>query len=145
MWTLVWVQWLTLDLSNGPNRLVVRLPSLEDGNRSSFRNAVFSSIYNSEWQTKSRNPAILRVIHHRQNPLDSTCSQIADYRMLILVQQEHCTLQHKMEHSSLHKFYSLHVCVCVCVCVCVYFKSTYYVTIHGNSSAYRGVHIVLLC
>jgi hypothetical protein len=40
-------QWLWLDLSKGPNRVGVSLPSPEDGNRSSFWNVVFSSIYNS--------------------------------------------------------------------------------------------------
>jgi hypothetical protein len=48
------------------------LPPLpEDGNKPSFRNAVFSSTYNSSRCTKSRNPVILSVIHHRQNPSDS--------------------------------------------------------------------------
>jgi hypothetical protein len=38
----------------------------------SFRNAVFSSFYNTGRWTKSENPAILSVIHHRQNSLEST-------------------------------------------------------------------------
>jgi hypothetical protein len=38
------VQGLRLALSKGPNRVGVSLPSLEDGNRSGFRNVVFSSI-----------------------------------------------------------------------------------------------------
>jgi hypothetical protein len=42
--------------------------SPEDGNRSSFRNVVFSCIYNSRRWTKPTNPVILNVIHHRQNP-----------------------------------------------------------------------------
>jgi hypothetical protein len=37
---LQWVQWLRLDLSKGPN--LVGVPPHEDGNRSSFRNVVFS-------------------------------------------------------------------------------------------------------
>jgi hypothetical protein len=35
------IQWLNLALSKGPSRVGVSLPSPEDGNRSSFRNAVF--------------------------------------------------------------------------------------------------------
>jgi hypothetical protein len=49
-------------------------PSPEDGNRSSFRNVVFLFSNSSEpgrW-TKSENPLILCVIHHRQNPTEST-------------------------------------------------------------------------
>jgi hypothetical protein len=34
---------LSLPLSKGHNRVVVSIPSLEDGNRSSLRNTVFSS------------------------------------------------------------------------------------------------------
>jgi hypothetical protein len=42
----VWTdQWLRLALSKGPNRVGVSLSSPKDGNRPSFRNAVFSSIY----------------------------------------------------------------------------------------------------
>jgi hypothetical protein len=50
------------------------LPSPEDGNRSSFRNVVFlspNSLESGRW-TKSENPLILCVIHHRQNPIEST-------------------------------------------------------------------------
>jgi hypothetical protein len=43
-------------------------PSPEDGNRPSFRNVVFSSFWNTGRWTKSKNPVILNVIHHRQNP-----------------------------------------------------------------------------
>jgi hypothetical protein len=35
---------LSVALSNGPNRVVVTLPAPEDGNKSSFRIVVFSSI-----------------------------------------------------------------------------------------------------
>jgi hypothetical protein len=57
-----------LVLSKGPNWGVFP-PSPEDGNRSSFCNVVFSSLYNTWRWTKSNNPVILSVIHHRQNPL----------------------------------------------------------------------------
>jgi hypothetical protein len=49
-------------LSEGPNRASVSLPLHEDRIRLTFRNVVFSSIQNSEWWTKSRNPVILRLI-----------------------------------------------------------------------------------
>jgi hypothetical protein len=47
-------------LSKGPNRVGVSVPSPEEGKRSSFRNVVIPSIYNSGRWTKSRNPLILR-------------------------------------------------------------------------------------
>jgi hypothetical protein len=50
-------------LAEGPNR--------ETGNRSSFRNVVFSCIQNSGRWTQSRDPATLSAIHHRRNPSDS--------------------------------------------------------------------------
>jgi hypothetical protein len=58
---------LTLDwlvLSNGHNRVVVSIPSPEDGNRSGFSDVVFFSYL--EFQT------MYEVLYHRQNPLDST-------------------------------------------------------------------------
>jgi hypothetical protein len=36
-----WTEWLRLALTTGPNCVGVSLSSLEEGNRSSFRNAVF--------------------------------------------------------------------------------------------------------
>jgi hypothetical protein len=55
--------------SKGPNRVrVSRSP--EEGNRSSFRNAVFSSFENTVRWTLSKTPTILSVIHHRQNPME---------------------------------------------------------------------------
>jgi hypothetical protein len=54
----------------GPSKVT----SPEDGNRSSFRIAVFSSIQNSGEWTKSRNPVVVSVIHHRQNPSDPDLS-----------------------------------------------------------------------
>jgi hypothetical protein len=48
-------------------------PSHEDGNRCSCRNVVFYSWwYTGQWK-KSKNAVILGVMHHRQNPLESTC------------------------------------------------------------------------
>jgi hypothetical protein len=43
----------------GPNRVGVSLPSPEDSKRSSFRNVVLSSIYNSGRWTKSRNQVVI--------------------------------------------------------------------------------------
>jgi hypothetical protein len=105
-------QWLMLALSKGSFWVGVSLPSLEGGNKSSFRNVVFSStlypqklaitsptsggrsvgivrsrtqtmevgclfvfvfssVWNSDRWTESRNPVILGVIHHCQNPSES--------------------------------------------------------------------------
>jgi hypothetical protein len=71
--TNTFVKWLKLPLSKGTNRVGFSFPSPEDGNISSFRSFVLSSIciWNSGRWTKSRNPVILSVIHHRQNPSDS--------------------------------------------------------------------------
>jgi hypothetical protein len=60
--------------SKRPNRVGVSFPSPEDGKKLSSRNIVFFTylvIYKSGRWTESR--VTLRVIHHRQNPLDS-CS-----------------------------------------------------------------------
>jgi hypothetical protein len=44
----------------------------EDGNRSSFRNVVFSSLENTgRWKSKKKT-VILCVIRHRQNPSEYT-------------------------------------------------------------------------
>jgi hypothetical protein len=67
--------WTWSAQSKGTNRVGVSLPSPEDGNRSRFRNAVLSAIWNSIRWTKCRNPVILSVIQHCQNP----------YILLILV------------------------------------------------------------
>jgi hypothetical protein len=54
-------QWLRLALSKGPNWLFVFPPNTpEDGNRSSFRNVVFYSSYNTGRWKKSKNPVILK-------------------------------------------------------------------------------------
>jgi hypothetical protein len=45
-------KWSRSALSKGPSRLVVSLPSPKDGNRSSFRNVVFSSYL--EFQAMNR-------------------------------------------------------------------------------------------
>jgi hypothetical protein len=55
------VQGLKLALSNGPNILGVFLPSHEDGNRASIRNAMFSSFWNSGRRMKFRTQVILNV------------------------------------------------------------------------------------
>jgi hypothetical protein len=69
------VQWLWLVISKWPHRAGVFLLSLEDGNSFRFRNVVSSSIYKSGRWTKSRNPVILSVMHHRQKHLDSIHNQ----------------------------------------------------------------------
>jgi hypothetical protein len=65
-------QWLRLALSKGPNTVGAFQLSYEDGNRSNFRNDVFSSFQNSRRWTKPRIPVILSAIYHRQNPLAPT-------------------------------------------------------------------------
>jgi hypothetical protein len=50
---------LQFAVSKGSNTIDASLPLPEDGNRTSFRNDIFSSIQNSERWPKSRNPAIL--------------------------------------------------------------------------------------
>jgi hypothetical protein len=45
--SMVTEEWLRFALFNGPNRVGVSLPSPEDGNRSSFRNVMFSNVYNA--------------------------------------------------------------------------------------------------
>jgi hypothetical protein len=73
--------------SKVPNRVDVSLPSPEDGNRSSFRNVVFSCTWNTGRWTKSRNPLILSVVHHRQNTSDSTPVQQSGYRIAVTSQR----------------------------------------------------------
>jgi hypothetical protein len=69
-------QWLRLALSKGANRVGVSLPSPEDGNRSSFRNVVFPSIYNSGRRTKSRNPV---------NPNETPSVYTKYFRLITLI------------------------------------------------------------
>jgi hypothetical protein len=52
------VQWLRLAFSKGPDWVGV-LPSPEDGNRSGFRNVVFSSFYNTGRWTNFKTPTII--------------------------------------------------------------------------------------
>jgi hypothetical protein len=54
--------WLRLALSKAPNRVGFSLLTPEDGNRSSFRNVVFSIIYNPRRWTKPRSPVILNAL-----------------------------------------------------------------------------------
>jgi hypothetical protein len=65
------VQWLRLALSKGFNGVVAFLPSPEDGNKSSF-----SNIQNCGRWKKPRNPVILSVLHHHQNPSDSAIREL---------------------------------------------------------------------
>jgi hypothetical protein len=52
-------------------------PSPENGNKFGFRNVVFFSVLqNTRRWTQSKNPVIQSVIHHCQNPLESTVSAI---------------------------------------------------------------------
>jgi hypothetical protein len=61
-------------------------PSPDKGNRSSFRNVVFSDVFqNTGRWTKSKTPVIPSVIHHRQNPLE--CCSFVSKRPLQEVQK----------------------------------------------------------
>jgi hypothetical protein len=56
-----------------PTKWISSILSPEGGNRSSIQNAVFVSVlYNTVRWLKTKNPVISSVIHHRQNPLEST-------------------------------------------------------------------------
>jgi hypothetical protein len=65
---------LTTAISYGVNRAGTDIILLEDGKRSSFRNAVFF-LENTERWTKSKNMILPSAIHHRQNPLELTEGQ----------------------------------------------------------------------
>jgi hypothetical protein len=65
-----------LALSVGPNRVRVSPPSPEVGNRSSFRNVVFSSVLKYRTMNKVQASVILIVVHHRQNPLESNKTEV---------------------------------------------------------------------
>jgi hypothetical protein len=67
---LTWVQWLRLGLSLGRNRDVPFILSPEDGNRSNFRNVVFSRVPDDKQNKKLSNPNC--YIYYRQKPLEST-------------------------------------------------------------------------
>jgi hypothetical protein len=66
------VQWLRLALSKGPNRVGVSL-HLRTETEPVSETSCFSFNYleSGQW-TKSENPVILCVIHHRQNPIEFT-------------------------------------------------------------------------
>jgi hypothetical protein len=69
----VWVPYKELTSITGPNLVGVFPPPPDDGNRSSFRNVVFSSFYSTGRWKKSKNPVILTDIHHHQNSLEFIC------------------------------------------------------------------------
>jgi hypothetical protein len=50
------IHWLKLALSKGPNKVGVSLPSLEGGNRSSFRIVVFSGYLEFRNEDKVQKP-----------------------------------------------------------------------------------------
>jgi hypothetical protein len=64
--------------------------SPEDGNRSSFRNVVFSSFYNTGRWAKSENSVIWSPIYRCQNPLKSTSPvslyNVKDFILVIVTQ-----------------------------------------------------------
>jgi hypothetical protein len=68
------------------SRCLPHLP--EDGNRSRFRNVVFSSFLNTGRWTQPGNPLTLSVIHHRQNPLGPACNLLV---LLFGLEDRHVT------------------------------------------------------
>jgi hypothetical protein len=64
---------MRLAFPKGRNRVGVFLPSPENGNSSSARNVVFSTYLEFRTMNEVKELVILIVIHHRQNPLESTC------------------------------------------------------------------------
>jgi hypothetical protein len=95
---------------------VSRLP--EDGNRSSFRNIVFSSFWNTgPWTESKKKKQQLTVIHHRQNPLKSgvTNFQIREGNveeisilaalMIVLLEQNSCNRFHRAASLNIFVFH----------------------------------------
>jgi hypothetical protein len=66
------VEWLRLALSKGPNRVGVSLHLRTETDPVSERSCFSSNYFESGRWTKSENPVIMCVIHHRQNPIEST-------------------------------------------------------------------------
>jgi hypothetical protein len=66
------VQWLRLALSKGPNRVGVSLHLRMETDPVSEMSCFSSNYLKPGRWTKSENPVILCVIHHRQNPIEST-------------------------------------------------------------------------
>jgi hypothetical protein len=91
---IVSMQWLKLALSERPKRVCVSLPSPEDGNRSSFRNVVFSMYLEFRTMDKVQNPLTLIVTHHLQNALHSTSIKRKQYNIwanfFILLVKDDC-------------------------------------------------------
>jgi hypothetical protein len=72
---------IVVRFSKVPNSVSVS-PSPEDGYRSNFQNVVFSSFLEPPAMEKSKNPVILNVIHHRQNPLESTIRKLLQHNLI---------------------------------------------------------------
>jgi hypothetical protein len=56
-------------ISKGPNRVGVSLPSPEDGNRSSFRNVVFSSYLEFRTMSKVQEPSKSCLLANNANEI----------------------------------------------------------------------------
>jgi hypothetical protein len=59
-------------MSKGPNRVVVSLPCLRTETGPVSETLCFLVIWNSRRWANDQKPAILSVVHYRQNPSDST-------------------------------------------------------------------------
>jgi hypothetical protein len=77
------VQRLGLALSNWPNRIGVSL-SPENGNRSSFRNVVFSSFkIPDDWQSPKTSNSNFNICYSTQRNLSSWCNCYIEWRSVI--------------------------------------------------------------
>jgi hypothetical protein len=63
---------LRLALSKGPTKVGVSSPHLRAEADPMSETFVFTSFYNIERWTESKNSVIPSIMHHRQNPLEST-------------------------------------------------------------------------
>jgi hypothetical protein len=127
------LNWVALTLSKRPNRVGDSFPSPEDGNRSSFLNVVFSSIYSSERWTKYRNPGILNCSHVLLNVNNRGTSSLAVFRGRTSVSAHALSC-------------SLHVmCLCMYVPVPTRCIETVLINRHGINNVVRAFFVELMC
>jgi hypothetical protein len=87
-------------LSKGPNRVGISLPSPKDRNRSSFRNGVFSSIWNSRRWLEPRNPVILSTarMHYRLSNPSKGDNMTLSYFLIQDVNVIHCPVAYVLKN-----------------------------------------------
>jgi hypothetical protein len=83
-WGWALSRWSPVSLGESGNRMrnntaVSTCLAPEDGNRSSFRNVVISSVFwKTGWWTKFKIPVMPSVIQHRQNPTESIQNRLIE-------------------------------------------------------------------